>query len=287
MVFDAGVDLRVLLVCAVPDEPANLGAKWDHAFFEKYESLFTNAERERIDLAVPGEIDVGSRPIHPLPNGVFPYLYNAANCFTLFSEEEGQSKVIHEALLCGTPVVVRDDLKGGGRDYLDRENSRQFGSLAEARDVFIDIATNPAAHAFDPTPLRADLAEEQTADRLEGEIERIYADLGHDYVGEIEKTDLAFKLGSHTITLPEELRRGNTNDLRSPRAMGLYIDSLLDRRTPFADRLTLRRVDVDHRLADLRQRGLAGLAGPIVRTIDRRTSIPVYEGTERLYRRLS
>jgi hypothetical protein len=287
MVFDAGVDLRVLLICAVPDSPDRLGPRWDHAFFEKYESLFSNAERERIDLAVPGEIDVGSRPIHPLPNEVFPYLYNAANCFTLFSKEEGQSKVIHEALLCGTPVVVREDLKGGGRDYLDAENSRQFGSLAEARDVFIEIARDPEAHAFDPEPLRAELAEDRTAERLEGEIASIYADLGHEYAGEMEKTDLAFKLGSHTITLPDKLRRGNTNDLRSPRAMCLYIDSLLGRRTPLRDRLDFRQMDVEYRLANVREGGVAGLAGPLVRTLDRQTSLPVYRTIRRLYRGLS
>jgi hypothetical protein len=282
MVFDAGVDLRVLLVCAVPDDPDRLGPRWEHEFFEKYESLFTNAERERIDLAVPGEVDVGNRPIHPIPNEVFPYLYNAANSFTLFSEEEGQSKVVHEALLCGKPVVVRETLKGGGRDYLDEQNSLQFGSLEEARDVFIDIATDPERYTFDPTYLRSELAEDETAARLESEIASIYDELGYEYAGEMEKTDLAFKLGSHTITLPPNLRRSNTNDLQSPVAMCRYLDSLLDHRRSLEERVALERLDVQYRLSQARSRGVTGLVEPLVRAVDRRTSLPVYESARRV-----
>ena len=281
MVFDAGIDLQVLLVCAVPDDPANLGPEWDHAFFEKYESLFSDAERERIDLAVPGEIQVGNRPIHPLPNEVFPYLYNASNCFTLFSREEGQSKVIHEALLCGTPVVVREDLRGGGRDYLDETNSLQFGTREEARDAFIDIAEAPEEHAFDPTYLRSELSEAETADRLEAEVADVYAALGHEYCGEIEKTDLAFKLGGHTITLPAALRRENTNDLRSREATLRYIDDLLGLSTGLRDRAAAKRVDAEHRVADMREGGAIGIAGSILTALDRRTSLPVYRVAKR------
>lgn len=283
MVFDEGVDLRVLLICAVPDDPDRLGPRWDHDFFEKYESLFSPAERERIDLGMPGEVEFGSRPIHPIPNEVFPYLYNAANSFTLFSQEEGQSKVIHEALLCGTPVVAREDLRGGGLDYLDDRNSLQFGSLAEARDAFVDVARDPEAHAFDPSYLRPDLSEAETADRLEEQIRQVYRDLGRPYAGEIEKTDIAFKLGGHTITLPERLRRSNTNDLRSRYAMGRYVDDLLERRTPLRDRLALRKATADRRIADVRDDGIAGLLAPVVHAVDRRTALPVYRTASKLY----
>ena len=281
MVFDAGVDLRVLLVCAVPDDPSKLGPKWDHGFFEKYESLFSDAERERIDLAVPGEVQVGNRSVHPLPNEVFPYLYNASNCFTLFSREEGQSKVVHEALLCGTPVVVREDLKGGGRDYLDETNSLQFGSRKEARDAFIEVAEAPDEHAFDPGHLRSELAEDEVADRFEAEIAAMYEELGHEYRGEMEKTDLAFKFTGHTITLPRELRRENTNDLRSREAMVRYVDDLLGRSTGVGDRLTAKRADAERRLEALRAGGVTNIAGTGLVAVERYTPLPAYSMAKR------
>jgi hypothetical protein len=286
MVFDAGVDLRVLLVCAVPDDPATLGPRWDHEFFEKYESLFSDAERERIDLGMPGEVAFGDRPIHPLPNEVFPHLYNASNAFTLFSREEGQSKVIHEALLCGTPVVVRENLRGGGQDYLDERNSLQFDSLASARDALVELAERPDEYAFDPSYLRSALAEDETADRLEAAIETVYEDLGHEYRGEMEKTDLAFKLGSHTVTLRPELREANTNDLRSRHALVVYIEELLSYGPGFEARLAARRADHAAQLAGFRSASVTGIAGTLLRRADRRTRAPVYRTAKRVHDRL-
>jgi glycosyltransferase involved in cell wall biosynthesis len=283
MVFDAGVDLRVLLVCAVPDDPARLGGQWDHAFFEKYESLFTEAERDRIDLGVPGEVAVGNRPLHPIPNAVFPYLYNASRCFTLFSREEGQSHVVHEALLCGTPVVVRSDLRGGGRDHLDERNSRQFETLEAARDAFVDVATASDDVGFDPAYLRPKLSEAETAGRFEAAIRDQYEELGDPFRGTLDTDGLAYKLSGHTLSLPPELRSWKTNDLRSPVALARYADRLLDRTPTARERVAFGRLALEHRLDRLRSMGVAGLVGPAVRRLDRRTSLPVYETARRLY----
>jgi hypothetical protein len=284
--YDEGCHLDVLLICAIPDRPANLTGYWDTEFFEHYQTLFTEAERERIQLAAPIETHLGHRPIHPIPNDVFPYLYNASRGFALFSEEEGQSKVIHEALLCGTPVVVRDTLRGGGRDYLTEENSIQFGTTREARDAFIDIVNDPEAYAFDPSYLRSELAVDETAPKLEAEIKSVYADLGYEYAGEMESTDLAFKLGSHTITLPTELRRGNTNDLQSRRAFLEYVDRLFDDETPLSDRLVVRRADIEQTAAALRREGAVGLAARILNTLDASTELPIKRAASGAFERV-
>jgi glycosyltransferase involved in cell wall biosynthesis len=276
MTLDSGVDLSVLLICAIPDSPDRLGGYWDTEFFEKYRREFSREERTEIHLAAPVEAEFGDRPLHPIPNEVFPYLYNASRGFALFSREEGQSKVIHEALLCGTPVVVHEALRGGGRDYLDERNSVQFGSLEEARDAFAELAEDGEAHAFDPSYLRPKLAADRTAPKLENEIESVYEELGHEYRGEMEKTDLAFKLGGHTLTLRPELRSGNTNDLPSRRALVTYVDELLGGYPPVLDRVRATR-------ADLRSTGVTGVAGPLLRRVERGTGVPVADAAGRLY----
>ena len=273
--FDRGVTLDVLLVCALPNDPARLGPEWDHAFFENYRELFSDAEREHIDLAAFAEVEIGDRPIHPIPNELFPYIYNAASGFTLFSREEGQSKVIHEALLCGTPVVVHEELKGGGRAYLDDANSFRFGDLDEAADAFVELAERPDEHAFDPAPLRSKLTESAMAPELEAAVADVYGDLGHPYRGELDTEDIAFKLGGHTLTLRPELRLENTNDLRSRRAFLVYVDELLGTETPLDDRLAARRADLDAEVAELRQRGPLGVADRLLRAVDARTDLPV------------
>lgn len=284
--FDRGIDLDVLLVCAVPEPPDDLNGYWDTEFFEKYEADFTDAEREHIDLGVPVEASFGDRPLHPIPNEVFPYLYNAARGFALFSREEGQSKVVHEALCCGTPVVVHEELKGGGRDKLDETNSLQFGDVDEAADAFCALAAGDAP-AFDPGPLRRELVEEFTAPVFEERVREVYADLGRPYAGDLETTDLAFKLGSHTVTLPESMRSGNTNDLRSREAFVRFVDDKLDRTTPLADRATARRADAEATVEALREAGPEAVAGRILRAVDRQVPVPLHRTAARAYRRVT
>lgn len=283
--FDRGVDLDVLLVCAVPEPPDQLTGYWDTAFFEQYEALFTDAERERIDLGVPVEASFGNRPLHPIPNEVFPYLYNASRGFALFSREEGQSKVVHEALCCGTPVVVHEELKGGGRDHLDETNSLQFGDVEGAADAFQTIAES-GAPSFDAEPLRRKLVEEFTAPVFEERVREVYADLGREFRGDLETEDLAFKLGSHTVTLPASMRSGNTNDLRSREAFVRFVDHKLDRMTPLSDRATARRADAAATVDDLRDAGPEAVAGRVLRAVDQRVPVPLHETAARTYRRL-
>lgn len=286
MCYDAGHKLDVLLVCAIPDAPARLTGYWDTEFFEKYREQFTDAEREHIQLAAPIEAEFGDRPLHPIPNEVFPYLYNASSGFALFSKEEGQSKVIHEALCCGTPVVVREGLRGGGRDHLDDTNSLQFGTLAEARDAFIALHERGEELAFDPTDLRRRLCESYTVRAFERELERVYADLGHELRGELETTDLAFKLGGHTLTLRPELRSGNTNDLRSRRAFLVYAGELLGREAGVAARLAARRADASARLTALREGGVEAVAAPLLAEVERHTPLPAYTYARKVRDRL-
>jgi len=276
MCFDEGVKLDVLLVCAMANDPEKLGPKWDHAFFRKYHEQFSDSERDHIDLAAFSEVEIGNRPIHPIPNKLFPYLYNAAASFTLFSHQEGQSKVIHEALLTGTPVIVHEQLKGGGRAYLDESNSIQFSNLDEAKDSFIKVAKDPDNYRFDPSDLRSKLVESKSAPKLESKIATIYDELGHPYLGEIDKDDLAFKLGGHTLTLRPELRRSNTNDLRSRYAFLLYINEKLEEETKFNQRLSAHYTDVAN--FDYISR-----IGRVIRRADTKVSFPLYDWMRKIY----
>ena len=83
----------------------------------------------------------------PVDDGtMFPYgaldiarLYRASRSFLLCSQREGESRVIHEALLSGTPVLARRDLIGGGLDHLDEANSQLYGTVEELASLMIGI----------------------------------------------------------------------------------------------------------------------------------------------------
>jgi hypothetical protein len=183
-------------------------------------------------------------------------------------------------------VVVHEELKGGGRDKLDETNSLQFGDVDEAADAFCALAAGDAP-AFDPGPLRRELVEEFTAPVFEERVREVYADLGRPYAGDLETTDLAFKLGSHTVTLPESMRSGNTNDLRSREAFVRFVDDKLDRTTPLADRATARRADAEATVEALREAGPEAVAGRILRAVDRQVPVPLHRTAARAYRRVT
>lgn len=281
MCYDEGKMLDVLLICAIPDPPCELGSKWETEFFEKYHSLFSKSEREHIHLGTPVEADFDDKPLQPIPNQVLPYMYNASRGFTLFSQQEGESKVIHEALLCGTPVVVREDLRGGGRDYLDDRNSIQFSTLTEARDAFISLAERSEKVAFDPAYLRPHICEEYTVDKLEKAITTIFEELDEPYYGEIEKANLALKLPSHSVSLRPELRGEKTNDLRSRLAMAVYLDEHLGQKTRFEDRLAARKADF---MAGLQTWMTREMIGTSLKFIENNTPIPAYSEAKKWYR---
>jgi glycosyltransferase involved in cell wall biosynthesis len=226
-VFDEKDDFQVLLLCPTPKEFKSDG--WDQEFFRKYEQEFTDAEKENIDLHTPRRTN---DDIQPVPKDYLPYLYNSSKAFTLFTQEEGASKVISESLLCGTPVVVRSNLRGGGRDYLDDRNSEQFESLEEAKEIFIEISENHENHEFDPTYLREELAEPQSAQALESEFKSTFEEMEIPWKGEIEKQGLHSKLPGHVPTIPEQYRsHPGKGQLKSETAAYKYIDSLLGNHT--------------------------------------------------------
>ena len=49
-------------------------------------------------------------------------VYNLSKVYMHGCEEEGESRTIHEALCCGCMVLAKENMKGGGLDYLNNTN---------------------------------------------------------------------------------------------------------------------------------------------------------------------
>ena len=68
---------------------------------------------------------------------IFPF-YQWSKILCFFTEFEGESRVTHEALCCGLPIVCYKYLKGGANEYLNNENSIQFESYDNAYKSIIE-----------------------------------------------------------------------------------------------------------------------------------------------------
>ena len=103
--------------------------------YSDYMAMFSSKERESITLML---LSPEGSPFQLSEEAISDFM-NLSKVFTLFSDKEGESRVVSEALLCGLTVVVKRNIIGGAKDYLNDDNSRLFSTLDEAADIFIDL----------------------------------------------------------------------------------------------------------------------------------------------------
>jgi glycosyltransferase involved in cell wall biosynthesis len=224
LIFDKRDNVKVLLIC--PDV-----ADWSIRsiytdLLSDYHRLFTQQEKQRFKLVIPKLVDTS---LFPFSLETMAYFMNASKVSTLFSKVEGQSRVIHESLLCGLPIVARAKLKGGGLNYLNDTNSKLFTTLEEARDCFLDLIDNPQQCQFDNEALREELGEDQSGPKLINEFKNLFSELKIPFDGEIDITELSFKLPSHTQLLPSKFTTGVHDEIINSKQFYYFIHYLLKR----------------------------------------------------------
>jgi glycosyltransferase involved in cell wall biosynthesis len=229
-VYDRHHRLKVLLICPCPEKMEEHDG-WYRGIYDDYTRMFSPVERQTFTLMMLK----GDGYPFPLSQQMVAYCYNASQIFTLFSDEEGESRVIAEALVCGLPVVFKKHLRGGGADFLTETNSRQFSSLDEACEIFVELSQNYDRYRFDTLALQKQLSESYTAELLEKEIKSLFAAMRLDFRGSLDLSGLALKLPGHCITLPRFLRLPNSNDLISHNAALFYLKSLIGGKVSNAD----------------------------------------------------
>jgi glycosyltransferase involved in cell wall biosynthesis len=60
------------------------------------------------------------------PNHTMAQYFKRSKIFAFYSEAEGESRVVTEALCCGCKIVYFDRVQGGSNDYCNSQNSLQF-----------------------------------------------------------------------------------------------------------------------------------------------------------------
>lgn len=204
-IYDQGYDYKFLLIVPTSENEVD-----DGNFFldivEKYNHMFSRKERENFTLIrLSGEH--GFLGISPL---TISYLYNSSRIFSLLSPGEGESRVIHEALLCGLPVVCYSGLYGGGRDYLDESNSLQFDSYDKVAETFVKAIKSYPSFSVDSNALSRELSENYSIENLHQYFETLFNNEKVNYDHELENLDyLNLRLPGHFTDVPWKLTDSN------------------------------------------------------------------------------
>jgi len=177
--------------------------------YSDYMAMFSSKERESITLML---LSPEGSPFTLSEEAISDFM-NLSKVFTLFSDKEGESRVVSEALLCGLPVVVKKNLIGGAKDYLNDTNSKLFTSLDEAADIFIDLISNYSKYQFDTKKLEQELSEKYTNEVLIDSLKVFFSKKHEVFSGEIFLENLAKKLPSHENLLSKKIAYGEHDDI--------------------------------------------------------------------------
>ena len=212
---------KVLLI--IPPNVSEDTSKFYTTIINDYYNWFDEEERNHItimklskDLSFLG-----------MPQNSLTHFYNSSKIFTLFSEKEGESRVIAEALLCGCPVVVKSDLEGGGRDFLNENNSVYFDDFDKAHLAFEEALNNYETLKQSTTDLKNILRDDFTIPMLKQYFSEIYTQHNMTFDGELLNLDyLDRRLPAHTHSVPWNINRFGSADILSIEQFEIFKDYL-------------------------------------------------------------
>lgn len=195
-IYDLGKMIKVLLV--VPSKHSEPEKKFYTHLIDDYKEMFSEEERKYLTIIkLSRELSFMGMSQYQMV-----HFYNSSKVFTLFTQLEGESRVIAEALLCGLPVVVKDDLTGGGRDYLNESNSLQFDSYENAHQTLINAIEN-YEKLIPSEDLVKELRSDQSIFLLKDWFGKLYERNGMNFDGELINCDrLDLRLPGHFPDLP-------------------------------------------------------------------------------------
>ncbi|WP_417439199.1 glycosyltransferase [Idiomarina sp.] len=182
-VYDLGYKFKIIFVVASnKNEPSAL---YYGKLLKDYNEMFSAEERE-IFTIIKTHPDTG---FQGFSYTFLSHLYNESKVFTIFSQKEGECRVIKEAQLCGLPVVVKSDMQGGGRDFLNKNNSVMFDEYQEAHNAIIEAVENYKDYTVDSEKIESDLGEESSIRKLNEYFSQLYSKEGKEFDGELINTD--------------------------------------------------------------------------------------------------
>lgn len=217
--YDQGYRYNILLL--VPTRRNPNPRKHFLELADRYYAMFNKEERQSFtllklssDLSFPG-----------IERSQVAHFYNCSKVFTLFTAKEGESRVIHEALLSGLPIVCKDDLVGGGRDHLDESNSVMFSDYADAHKALVHAVENYEEFTLDMPTLENELRAAKSLEVLKMYVRKLYEKHGQEFDGTLLNTDhLDMSLPGHLLEgVPWNTDRWTTADVLSPEQFETFL----------------------------------------------------------------
>lgn len=208
-IYDAGYSYRILLLV-----PTKLREDGHASFYQDlendYYSQFSYEERNDFILMrlSPKLAFLG------MPFGILTSFYQQSRVFTLFSDEEGEPRVISEALICELPIVAYRHTKAATTDFLDEKNSVLFDTYEASHTALIQAVEQYEHFDIDGEAMAKVCREDYTLLAFREYMQTIYQQAGQTFDGElINEKNLFLGLNAHDLDVPWARGRFSSADI--------------------------------------------------------------------------
>jgi len=229
--FELGYNYKFLIIFPMPKEDLFYNKSYYYKeLIEDYENLIKKFNNPYVTLL----------PIHTfdfkyyLPKNEICNYLNLSKVFVLPVEMEGASRVIHEALLCGLPIVYNNKLRGGGADYLDKTNSISFNNDQNIYKSLIYALKNYKKFNFNVKKIEQLCSENYQLPRFKKFLKLFYYQNNEKFSDDNNLNNLDRRLDSHEISLPKNLRKEATNHLKNFKSFYIFICNISGQKINFS-----------------------------------------------------
>jgi len=223
-IFLEGKKYKFLILFTVPSEKLLKSENFYSEIFTDYNSLFNEEEKKYINLL---PIFTNNSEYFLSKQMISDFL-NLSKVFLLSVEKEGASRVIHEALLCGLPIITYKHLKGGGLDYLNEKNSELFEDFDKIYLSIIKILENSKNYQVDENYINQELSAENQKIKLKKYFIEFFVKKNISWEGEINFENLDRRLDGHFVEINNKLVQNKTNVIKNYQSFYKYIVSKIN-----------------------------------------------------------
>jgi len=154
-------------------------------------------------------------------------LYNNSKIYIHGCEEEGESRTIHEALLCGCLIMAKKNMKGGGLDNLNQSNSILYENN-NALEKMKEALKKYESYSYD-IEIEKKLNEKYTCEKFCKIIyEKHYTDkiTFEEFFSKCDVENLAFSLPAHNLNVPWYIKGNLTADIMNTNQFTIFLNYL-------------------------------------------------------------
>jgi len=185
---------------------------------DPYYKKFLKIDKGNVIVIDTHNIEIKNDIFMGFPSEQLSKYYNSAKIYIHASEFEGESRSIQEALSCGCLVMAKKDMKGGGLDYLNEQNSVLYTrkNISEKMEQAYQ-----KDYKYDP-----DILQKTNEIYTRPKFRKLLEQKLDMYLDDCNMENLMFSLPGHNLSVSWYLKGEMTADIKSDQQFSTFLNEI-------------------------------------------------------------